>query len=81
VEHEGVRSWLVDVAKRLVDQQEAVAVDVFEEQDAVVLELAVDPDELGRVIGRQGRTVQALRTLLEIAGGKSGRCYELEILE
>jgi predicted RNA-binding protein YlqC (UPF0109 family) len=54
---------------------------MIDEDDAEVAELSVAPDEMGRVIGRQGRTVQALRALLDAAGEKHGRTYELEILE
>jgi predicted RNA-binding protein YlqC (UPF0109 family) len=47
----------------------------------VQLELAVDPDDLGKVIGRQGRTARAMRTLLDVRGTRDGARYELEILE
>lgn len=69
------------MTRDLVDQTEAVEVEIFEEDGVMVLEVAVDPAEMGRVIGRQGRTVQAMRTLLEVAGAKQGIDYELEILE
>ncbi len=76
-----LKRWVEEVARDLVDHAEAVEVQVVEEEGVIVLELAVDPDEMGRVIGRQGRTAQALRTLLSIAGAKRGAHYELEILE
>lgn len=76
-----VRRWAEEMACDLVDRTEAVDVQLFEEEGAIVLEVEVDPEEMGRVIGRQGRTVQALRTLLGIAGAKQGVNYELEILE
>ncbi len=76
-----LKRWVEEVARDLVDHAEAVEVQVVEEEGVIVLELAVDPDEMGRVIGRQGRTAQALRTLLLIAGAKRGAHYELEILE
>ena len=76
-----VRAWVEMMARELVDQSEAVDVRLVEEPEADVLELEVDPQEIGRVIGRQGRTVGALRTLLSAAGMKYGRNYELEILD
>jgi uncharacterized protein len=76
-----VRAWVEAIARRLVDRPEEVSVRIVEEDDADVAELTVAPDEMGRVIGRQGRTVQALRALLDVAGEKFGRTYDLEILE
>jgi len=76
-----VRLWVEAVARDLVDHPETVEVRAVEEDGATVLELLVDPQEMGRVIGRQGRTAQALRTLLAVAGAKLGANYELEILE
>jgi hypothetical protein len=78
---EDLRAWVEQVARDLVDHPEAVDVKEFEEEGVVVFELTVAPDELGRVIGRQGRTVQALRALLEAAGERQGRSYDLEIVE
>ena len=75
------RDWVESIARDLVDHPEQVEVREVEEEGVTVLELLVDPDEMGRVIGRQGRTAQALRTLLSVAGAKQGRDYELEILE
>jgi len=69
------------VARDLVDHPEAVTVTSFEDEGVTVYELSVDPSELGRIIGRQGRTAQALRTLLEAAGARHGAYYELEIVE
>jgi uncharacterized protein len=76
-----IKGWVEAVARDLVDHHEAVAVGSFEDQGVLVFELSVDPDELGRVIGKQGRTAQALRTLLEAAGARHGQYYELEIVE
>ena len=76
-----IGAWVADLARDLVDHPEAVGVTSFEEDGVMVFELSVDSSELGRVIGRQGRTVQALRTLLEAAGARHGAYYELEIVE
>jgi predicted RNA-binding protein YlqC (UPF0109 family) len=76
-----IKTWVEALARDLVDRPEAVAVSSFEDDGVLVFELTVDPSELGRVIGRQGRTAQALRTLLEAAGARHGQYYELEIVE
>lgn len=76
-----LKGWVEAMARRLVDRPDQVTVRVVEEDDADVAELSVAPEEMGRVIGRQGRTVQALRTLLDVAGDKEGRAYDLEILD
>lgn len=69
------------VAKRLVDNPDAVSVTVTEGERTVVIELKVDPKDLGKVIGRQGRTAKALRTLLSAAATKMGKRAVLEIIE
>jgi len=69
------------IAQGLVDRPEAVSVEAVEEDNATVLELRVAPGDLGKVIGKQGRTARALRTLLAAVGRKQGRRYALEILE
>ncbi len=76
-----IQAWVEALARDLVDRPEAVAVSSFEDDGVLVFELTVDPSELGRVIGRQGRTAQALRTLLEAAGARHGQYYDLEIVE
>jgi len=76
-----ITKWLASVARDLVDRADQVWVEAIEEDGATVLELTVAEEELGRVIGRQGRTAQALRTLLDVAGELRDRHYELEILE
>ncbi len=76
-----VRAWVEAMARDLVDHPETVDVRLVVEEDVDVLELEVDPDEMGRVIGRQGRTAQALRALLAAASAKHGRAYEIEILD
>jgi hypothetical protein len=69
------------VVQALVDDRDAVEVSEEEVEDAIVLTVRVDPDEVGRVIGRQGSTVKALRTLLDVRGGDSDTFYELEVDE
>ena len=73
---------LVDyLARGLVDRPEEVEVEEIEESDALVFELKVAEEDLGKVIGKQGRTAKALRTILSAASAKSGRRVILEILE
>ena len=73
---------LKELAKLLVDQPDEVEVtEIPNRRGGGVLELQVAPDDLGKVIGRQGRTARALRTLLETREDRLGVRYELEILE
>lgn len=76
-----VAAWVQDLARRLVDRHESVTVRLVHDEDAEVVELGVAPEEMGRVIGRQGRTVQAMRALLDLAGEKHDRNYDLDIVE
>lgn len=69
------------VAKRLVDNPDAVSVSETEGERTVVIELNVDSKDLGKVIGKQGRTAKALRTLLSAAATKLGKRAVLEIIE
>jgi predicted RNA-binding protein YlqC (UPF0109 family) len=69
------------IAKALVDHPEEVQVKSGEGAQVTVLELQVHPEDLGKVIGRQGRTAKAIRTVLGAAGIKSRKRYTLEILE
>ena len=67
------------IARGLVDEPDAVRVERVEEPDAVVLRLSVAPDDVGKVIGRQGRVARALRTLVRSAGARGDRRIVLEI--
>jgi len=69
------------MAKGLVDQPEVVEVIEVEEPDALVYELKVAEEDLGKVIGKQGRTAKALRTVVAAASAKLRRRVLLEILE
>ncbi len=69
------------LAKSLVDDADAVHIESHDRGDQTVIELEVAPDDLGKVIGRQGRTARAIRTLLAAAGQKMRRRYILEILD
>jgi hypothetical protein len=69
------------IAKALVDNPDEVSVRAVEGEQVIVLELRVHPSDLGKVIGKQGRTAKAIRTLLGAAGMKLHKRYTLEILE
>ena len=69
------------IARALVDRPEEVQVRTVGGAQVTVLELRVHADDLGKVIGRQGRTAKAIRTVLSAAGMKMRRRFTLEILE
>jgi len=76
-----VGTLVEEIAKALVDIPENVSVREVEGEQVTVLELRVDPSDLGKVIGKQGRTARSVRTLLGAAGMKLNRRFTLEILE
>jgi predicted RNA-binding protein YlqC (UPF0109 family) len=69
------------IARRLVDEPDAVRVETEEREDAVVYRLHVAPDDVGKVIGRQGRLARALRSLVRAAGARADRRFLLEIAD
>jgi uncharacterized protein len=69
------------LAKSLVDEPDEVEIRTRNRDQATVIELMVAPNDLGKVIGRQGRTARAMRTLLAAAGNKQRRRYILDILD
>ena len=68
------------IAKSLASKPDAVKVTSELEEDHMVLKLEVDPEDKGRIIGRQGRVAQAMRTLLRVAAIKDGTRVILEIV-
>jgi ribosomal protein S16 len=76
-----MRDLVLWLARELVESKEAVKVEVLERDRSTVLELSVSPDDLGRVIGRGGRTAKALRTVLDAAARREGRRAVLDILD
>jgi predicted RNA-binding protein YlqC (UPF0109 family) len=76
-----MKHLIEDIAKALVDIPEEVAVNVVEGEQVTVLELRVAQSDLGKVIGKQGRTARSIRTILGAAGMKLNRRFTLEILE
>jgi uncharacterized protein len=77
-----VRELLLYLARALVDEPDSVKVEAFDEDDGtLVLELSVADDDYGQVIGRGGRTAQALRTVVKAAAVKDNRRVLVDIVE
>ena len=76
-----VKELVEDIAKALVDDPEQVQVREIKGEQTTVFELHVAPDDLGKVIGKQGRTARSIRTLLGAVSMKLNRRFTLEILE
>lgn len=76
-----MKDLIEQIAKALVDSPEEVSVNAVEGQQVTVLELRVAPGDLGKVIGKQGRTARSMRTILGAAGMKLKKRFTLEILE
>ena len=76
-----MKSLIVDIAKSLVDNQEEVSVAAVDGERTTVYELRVAKSDIGKVIGKQGNTARAIRTILSAAGTKLGKRVVLEILE
>lgn len=75
-----MKELVEDIAKALVDLPDNVEVREIP-GDPIVLELKVAPGDVGKVIGRQGRTARSIRSVLAAAGSKKNRRYNLEVLE
>jgi uncharacterized protein len=76
-----MKDLVENIARALVDRPESVQVRSVEGEQVTVLELRVHPEDLGKVIGKQGRTAKSIRTLLGAAGMKLKKRFTLEILE
>ena len=76
-----MKQLIEDIAKALVDVPDEVTVNEVSGEQATVLELKVAPGDLGKVIGKQGRTARSIRTILGAAGMKLNRRFTLEILD
>ncbi|OMH40898.1 KH domain-containing protein [Desulfurobacterium indicum] len=76
-----VKELVECIVKKLVDNPDAVNVVETEGERTVIIELKVDPKDLGKVIGKQGRTAKAIRTLISSVAAKSGKRAVLEIIE
>ncbi|GAC1363181.1 MAG: hypothetical protein NVSMB3_11580 [Acidobacteriaceae bacterium] len=72
---------ILEIARSLVDSPETVTVEAIPDGEGTILRLRVAPSDLGKVIGRQGRTARSLRTILGAAGMKLKHRFSLDILE
>ncbi|HEY8467139.1 MAG TPA: KH domain-containing protein [Solirubrobacterales bacterium] len=76
-----MRDLVEFLARSVVEDPGAVTVEEFEEDDELVLEVRVADDDLGRVIGKDGRVAKAIRTIARAAGARDGRRVAVEIVE
>lgn len=76
-----MKELIEQIAKALVDSPDEVSVTAVEGEQTTVFELRVAQSDLGKVIGKQGRTARSIRTILSAAGMKLKRRFTLEILE
>jgi predicted RNA-binding protein YlqC (UPF0109 family) len=76
-----MKQLVEEIVKLLVDKSEEVSVTEVAGEQAVILELKVAKEDLGKVIGKRGHTAQAIRTLLNAAGMKAKKRYVLQIIE
>ena len=76
-----MKQLITEIVKALVDQPEQVLIDEIEGEHTNVLEVSVAKGDMGKVLGKQGRNVQAIRTILNAASGKAAKRYILEIVE
>lgn len=74
-----LEAFLIDVLKPLLDHPDALRVETAEEGRKRVLTIHADAADMGRVIGKSGRTIQSLRTLCKVAGEKAGVFVEVEV--
>ncbi len=77
----GMSEFVEYIAKRLVDHPDQVSLEQEEKENSIVVRLKVDQQDVGKVIGRKGRTAQSLRTLLAAVAAKDGKRAILEIAD
>ena len=76
-----MKELLESIAKSLVDNPDAVEVKEIEGRQTIVIELKVSPDDMGKVIGKQGRIAKALRTVVKAAATKANKKVVVEIVQ
>ena len=76
-----IKELITGMAEALVDHPERVSVEAIAESNATVLRLRVDPSDIGKVIGKQGRTARSMRTILSAASMKLHHRFALDIVE
>jgi predicted RNA-binding protein YlqC (UPF0109 family) len=76
-----MKTLMTEIAQALVDTPDAVHVEAIKEADSTILRLRVAPSDIGKVIGKQGRTARSLRTILSAASMKLHHRFSLDIVE
>jgi hypothetical protein len=76
-----MRQLILEIVQALVDYPDAVSVELIEDHDSTILQVCVAPQDIGKVIGKQGRTARSLRTILGAASMKMHHRFSLDILE
>ncbi len=76
-----MKDLITEIVKALVDQPDEVSVNEIEGSHTIVLEVRVAKMDMGKVIGKRGRTAQAIRTILSAASGKIRKSYMFELVE
>jgi uncharacterized protein len=76
-----MKDLLTRIAQALVDKPEKVQVNEIKGSQTIVLELKVSNTDMGRIIGKQGKMANAIRTILKAASGKAGKRFVIEIVE
>ena len=78
---ERMRQLILEIVQALVDQPDGVSVELIEDREATILQVRVAPQDIGKVIGKQGRTARSLRTILGAASMKLRHRFALDIIE
>ena len=76
-----MRDAIEMIVKSLVDESDNVDIREVERNGSTLIEVRVAPNDVGKIIGKQGKTIRALRSLVRLAGAKKNRRYQLEIVE
>ena len=75
-----MKEFIAYLIKNLVDEPNAVDVQVFDGEQGTVVEIRVSPEDVAKVVGRQGRTIKSLRTIAMTVGARFGRRVRLEVV-
>jgi uncharacterized protein len=75
-----MKEFIAYLIKNLVDQPESVDIQVFDGQQGTIVEIRVSPNDVAKVVGRQGRTIKSLRTIAMTIGARFGRKVRLEVV-
>lgn len=76
-----MKEFVAYLIKNLVDQPDAVDVNIIEGEQGTVVEIKVSSEDVGKVVGRQGRTIKALRTIAMTVGARVGRRVRVEVVQ